>query len=696
MGWLRRRSGAWGLRIGLGGASLGVGIVGVGILGVGALAGPAFAQDAPPPPDRLGQLLERLDSLLQKNEALERRLAAQADELAALRRRVEAHLPAPAAATAPAAPPPPAVRAPDAARGGEHVEFRRPKAEPDVVSAVPTERGVRELRDGPVRPDAAGQRLPVLHSPEAGRERGDVGVGSTLTLPLFGRAANRSGSAPSVPWARTALASVRVEDAAAASILEEEERAERLALIARTTEVLGSPPAYAPVLGTRPDVLFAEGHDLRSIRWEGEAQDERPQFALDFVDEAPALLHSRSADAAAVTTPVAPGEYVLFPIGSKLSVGGSNATKDELAKLGAGRANPGRKGLWMDAGSLKNQFDGGGLFGKIVAEYDPDPQTHLGDDKFRLREVYGALKTGDERLILRAGQLTIPYGLYGKTAWEDTWAWLDRPIAYGRMFGGDLSSAGASVAFRLFQRDDADAVLLGGVVDATSLPGFYQGTAFFGGHAGNAHSPHYFGDLAWFGRAEVAADLCRARRGLPFVVQGGFSFVAGGNGTGNDGKTVLYAAHARAFRMLSGGKRPSGFLAEAEWMGREVHVDASGKQHEDDLWDAGWWGSVLWVFPDGRGCSGPASWGQWSLGARWEDFTGSGGNEDADGAYVPRSKDPLRADRRRASFLVVWRPNEYCPVFLQHFAFTVQYAFDDWDHVADKDFHTVFLGFEVH
>jgi hypothetical protein len=233
------------------------------------------------------------------------------------------------------------------------------------------------------------------------------------------------------------------------------------------------------------------------------------------------------------------------------------------------------------------------------------------------------------------------------------------------------------------------------VADATTLSRFYKGTDFFGGHTGGLSGPDYFGDVVTYGRVEFARDLHGASGCPPFIVQAGGSFVTGGNATGNDGHTALYAVHARVFRMGSGGKRPSGFLGEAEWIGREVHADAAGAQPEDDLWDEGWWGSFLWVFPEGRGCRGPFSCGQWSVGVRYEDMTGRGGGVDGAGAFVPRARDPLRSDRRRASALVVWRPNAHCSEFLQHFAFTVQYAFDDWDHVADKDFHSLFVGFEV-
>ena len=96
----------------------------------------------------------------------------------------------------------------------------------------------------------------------------------------------------------------------------------------------------------------------------------------------------------------------------------------------------------------------------------------------------------------------------------------------------------------------------------------------------------------------------------------------------------------------------------------------------DTLHDQGLYTQLLYGFRYG-----------WAAGIRAEYATGSGQGVEAS-VLAPRSGDSLRDDRVRVSPLLVWHPTEFSRLRLQ-------YSYDQADHLAGGDAHTVWIGAEV-
>jgi hypothetical protein len=96
----------------------------------------------------------------------------------------------------------------------------------------------------------------------------------------------------------------------------------------------------------------------------------------------------------------------------------------------------------------------------------------------------------------------------------------------------------------------------------------------------------------------------------------------------------------------------------------------------DTLDDWGLYTQLLWGFESG-----------WIAGVRYEYAGGSGDDVDpATGAVVPRSTDPFRDDRHRASALLTWVASENSRLRLQ-------YNYDVASHL-DHDAHSIWFGVE--
>ena len=100
--------------------------------------------------------------------------------------------------------------------------------------------------------------------------------------------------------------------------------------------------------------------------------------------------------------------------------------------------------------------------------------------------------------------------------------------------------------------------------------------------------------------------------------------------------------------------------------GADPDLELAGETLED--W--GFYAQWLWGFRH-----------PWAAGARYEYASGSG--ESVGG----RDADPFRDDRGRIAPLLVWHPTEYSRLRLQ-------YNYDEADHLAGGDAHSVWLGLE--
>jgi hypothetical protein len=451
-------------------------------------------------------------------------------------------------------------------------------------------------------------------------------------------------------------------------------------------------PAYrTSPPGTRiGDYLAASGHTPASIVYQGESQDDNPRFLVEGASQSPRYAAATLAEADARG---ADGEFAVLAPSSKFSFAGSSATNDDFEILQLGRNNPIQKGFSADSLMGKNQFGAGNVYGHLTAEYVETPM--LGDRKMRLKAAAAEYRLNAERAGLLLGKHSLPLALYNDTDWDDTWAWLDRPAVYGRFCNGNLEALGARLFARVLNRPDQDFLVHVGAYNADDLSGFFQDEELFGGHEVTKDQHFDFGNVAVAARVQYAKDFhfCRRPCPDPLILQVGGSTVYGPNGTGDDGDTWIYAAHARLFWLADLSKTPEGFIWEAEAMRREIHVAANGLLPSDDLRDEGFWTSAVYTFPRMCGGSFPRC-GQWFVGARYERLTGDGSSLD-DGAFLSRNDDPFRDDRTRISALLGWTPFEDCGPVLKRFQFRIQYNRDEAEHLSGGAEHSVLLGIQI-
>lgn len=448
-------------------------------------------------------------------------------------------------------------------------------------------------------------------------------------------------------------------------------------------------PAYRhiPPASRLGDYLKASGHGPASIEWQSEGQADLPRFFLQGVTQAP--LYAGASEGCA---PVlgSDGQFAVIAPQGKFSVVGSSAGNKVFSELESGRANPAHKGFSTDSVLADNQFSVGNIWGQIAGEYYEDPS--LGDRAFRLRRASAEYRTEDQRVALVLGRHAIPFGLYNDTEWDKTWVWLDRPIVYGRFCNGAQEATGATLFARLFDRPDQDAFFTVGAYNASEMSGFFKDSALFGGHQVDDHGHYDFGDFTFGARAIVARDFHYCG-GAPLVAQLGASLLYGPNGTGSDGDTWMYAAHARLFWLRDVSKTPEGLVWEAEVMRRELHAARNSTQPQDDLRDEGIWTSLVYAFKR-RECGRFPACGQWSVGGKYERLTGDGPDVDSSGNFSSRNDDSFRDDRTRVAAFVSWNPFEDCGCFLSHFKFALQYNYDQAEHLSGPE-HTFFLGLQI-
>ena len=454
--------------------------------------------------------------------------------------------------------------------------------------------------------------------------------------------------------------------------------------------ITGQSPQYAQIPSvSRVDFLTASGHSLSSVEWQAEGQDDLPRFFLESAAQAPQYFMATADDS---EKRASNGQFAVVAPQGKFAMVGSSASNKNLNELQIGRANPLKKGFTTDAVLADNQFNVANVWGTIAAEYNPDPS--LADAEVRLKSAAANYRVDHERFVLTLGQYAIPFGLYSATNWSSTWIWLTGPMLEGRFLNGSLTSTGANLLWRLADRDDQDVFLTAGVYNASELAGFFKDRDnLFGGHAVSSSGHYDFGDFAYMGRLEWARNFHHGRSCPPFVAQIGASALYGPNGTGTEGSTSIFAAHARVFKMDDFSKTPSGFIFEAEAMRRELVADANPKQTRGFLLDEGIWTSLVYAFPRGH-CRRLFGCGQWTLGAKYERVTGEGADVDSMGLPLSRNDDPYRDDRTRVAAFISWNPFEDCGDFLGHFKFAFEWNWDQADHLhADES--TVIFGLQV-
>jgi hypothetical protein len=370
--------------------------------------------------------------------------------------------------------------------------------------------------------------------------------------------------------------------------------------------------------------------------------------------------------------------------------GSSTATDAELAGLKAGGHDPRKRGATIQNVELS-----------LLGAVDPyfNGETHVvwfvdpidGESRFELEEAFLTTTSLPYGLELRAGQMFTDFGRHNPRH-PHAWDWHDQPLTLSRVFGPDgMRGAGARAAWLTPLPWFAE--LSAGVQNASgeTMASFLASDELFeeravGGRPFVDRRVRSLADLAYSLRLVNSWDLDdEVTAGL------GLSALFGPNATGLDTRTGIYGADLQVKWRPAGAFRGSPSLTfEGEFVFRDYEAGAFVDEGDpnvigdetafgqDTLHDLGFWAQVLWGFTP-----------RWSAGIRYERASASGGNFDpASVALVGPDGDPFRDDRYRVSPLLVWRLTEYSRVRLQ-------YDYDRADHLAERDAHSAWLGFEV-
>jgi len=407
----------------------------------------------------------------------------------------------------------------------------------------------------------------------------------------------------------------------------------------------------------------------------------------------------KSADGKKDETCVKTDWGVIAAGSGKFSFVGSTANNKTFGEINKGSSHAFHKGFNVDNIAIDHDLVFGKFVGVIRGDYFQD--SAKGSDRFELSSAYGELRDtipGEsllERWIIRIGRSTIPIGQSYNTADHSHWVWGDRPVAYTHLFGDDakLESVGLTVTHRLVVETDRFAYFRVGAYNGqdSKMTGFIGGDTIGGFTRDDKTGRYSLADIVTFGELGGTWDLQPCS--CPLVVHAGAFGILGPNGTGDNGETLIWGAHARLF-WLSGRKRKdtdpehSGWVAEGEYLHRDYHVDKSATHGYANLEDWGAWASFVYAIRDPFECSDWMPGGAISLGAKMDLCGGSGDN-----LASKRWAITDRADRTRWSALVAWDPGDMASL-LKHFTFSLEYRYDESPHQYGEK-HSVYLGIQM-
>jgi hypothetical protein len=379
-----------------------------------------------------------------------------------------------------------------------------------------------------------------------------------------------------------------------------------------------------------------------------------------------------------------------------VAAGGSSVGDHALGDLEGGAHDPNQNGFTLQQGELS-------LTGAVDPYFSGEAHLIATPDGVELEEAFLTTSALPLGLQVEAGYSLTEFGLLNPTH-AHAWDWLDQPVVNTRMFGGEgLRSPGARIAWLVPLPFFAE--LHAGVQNANEgeLTTSFMATEGVGGRPAVERDVRGFDDMLWLVRANASWDLTDESALLL-----GATGLYGPNQTGSDGETWIYGIDAKVrWRPASNFRGWPFVLWQTEAIGRSYHADGfaagtdigggeddHGHGHDEDegeeeeesefpndlasgtLHDYGFYSQLLVGFRYG-----------WAAGFRAEYATGSGASI-ADGSPDARANDPLRDDRLRLAPLLVWHPTEFSRLRLQ-------YNYDDADHLAGGDAHTVWLGAEI-
>jgi hypothetical protein len=399
-----------------------------------------------------------------------------------------------------------------------------------------------------------------------------------------------------------------------------------------------------------------------------------------------------------------------------VSWGGSTASDAELKALQAGQYDPTSK--FFHASSIAANLDVS-VFRSvgITSDFEVIKDREGGGAKVRFQTLEAWASDPESVFAVHVGQFATPFGVDNMRYPVDRF-FLDAPIVRSRLMGpvGLFSDLGAGFAWqpprsglRLhvgaqnaygdkigepFERLGMESFL-----SADDTAGRLRFEQRSGGHPWVDRRADLFSRALAFGRvqADVARPACRIFGGqLEHAAVGG-SVAFGPNATGTDGNTLLLGldAYFDGRRPLPRGATPADYRPDWIWqtevMLRRFHADGFFEANmpgpaddvflpEDNLYDWGLYSQYL------RAVSN-----QVGLGVRFGYVTGEGDSVTRTGVGAPflvrpRSLDPFRDDRWRASGLLIWNVGPKLRVRLE-------YSVEDADHLGGL-VHSVWVSFD--
>lgn len=385
------------------------------------------------------------------------------------------------------------------------------------------------------------------------------------------------------------------------------------------------------------------------------------------------------------------------------AAGTSTEPTDEIQNLQGGGHDPNRRGFTLQQGEFS-------LSGAVDPYFTAEAHIVFIPEGVELEEAYFTSTSLPYGLQLKGGHYLTEFGLMNPTH-PHAWDWLDQPVISGRLFGGDGTRAPGARLSWLTPLPWFSEVQFG-VQNANEgeTTHSYLGSEV-GGRPTIDRSVHSAKDLLYLMRWNHSLNLTS-----DLTAMFGVSGLYGPNASGHDGETWIYGADLKVRWRPANNFRGWPFVIwQTEAMKRDYtadwyvasttasastaastsdcfchaghcHGDCSAEPPTDGavttdlpatiLRDAGVYSQLLFGFSYG-----------WAAGLRYE-FAGGSGASVIDGTLGSRQDDPTRDDRHRLSPLVVWQPSEFS-------RFRLQYNYDNAQHLAGRDAHSIWVGAEL-
>lgn len=354
------------------------------------------------------------------------------------------------------------------------------------------------------------------------------------------------------------------------------------------------------------------------------------------------------------------------------AAGGSTESDSSLQNLQGGGHDPRKRGFTVQNMelSLSGAVDPY-LTGEAHIIFFLDPLS--GETVIELEETFLTTTSLPHGLQLEAGHFFTEFGRINPQH-PHQWHWQDQPVINTRLFGPDgMRGPGFRLAWLMPLSWFSELHFGTQNANGETMASFLANDEFFDERAvgGRTFVPREVKspkDMVYLARLDNAWDVTDDT-----TMKIGLSGLYGPNATGTEGETRIYGADLVVKWRPSQRERGWPFLIlESEIMKRDYKADSDlpNSLPAETLGDWGFYAQILHGFKPG-----------WAAGLRYDYAKGSGES------VVGRENDPFRDDRKRISPLLTWMPSEFSRLRLQ-------YNYDRADHLADKDAHSVWLGFE--